>query len=237
MSRVRSLNDPVAKHSVAPPIVIIGAGGHAKVLLSLLLALKMPVKGVCDPALRAMKGEMWREVPILGGDEVLQKISPADVLLVNGVGQLTGSTRRRELYEGLVAQGFTFPSLIHPTAWVDESVCLEDGVQVMAGAIIQADVRVGSNSIINTGAVVDHDCIIGRHTHVAPSAVLCGSVVAGDASFIAAGATVIQGIMIGESAIVGAGVTVVKDVPAGQIVLGAAVRIKESKHNVQSKKS
>ncbi|MBC3242146.1 acetyltransferase [Pseudomonas lurida] len=227
----------VTKQSVALPIVMIGAGGHAKVLLSLLRALKMPIKGVCDPALKTMTGEMWRGIPILGGDEVLQGISPAEVLLVNGVGQLAGSTRRQELYEVLVAQGFTFPSLVHPTAWLDESVCLEDGVQVMAGVIIQADVRVGSNSIINTAAAVDHDCIIGRHTHVAPSAVLCGSVVAGDASFIAAGATVIQGIMIGESAVVGAGVTVVRDVPAGQLILGAAVRIKESKHNVQSKKS
>jgi sugar O-acyltransferase (sialic acid O-acetyltransferase NeuD family) len=227
----------VTKRSIALPIVIIGAGGHAKVLLSLIRALKMPVKGVCDPELRAMTGEMWRGVPILGGDEVLQGINPADVLLVNGVGQLAGSSRRRALYELLVAQGFTFPSLVHPTAWVDESACLEEGVQVMAGAIIQADARIGRNTIINTGAAVDHDCIIGRHTHVAPSAVLCGGVVTGEASFIAAGATVIQGIMIGESAIVGAGVTVVKDVPAGQVVLGAAVRIKESKHNVQSKKS
>lgn len=228
---------PVTKQSATPPVVIMGAGGHAKVLLSLLRALQMPVKGVCDPALSAMTGGVWRGVPILGGDEVLQGISPTDVLLVNGVGQLASGTRRQALYETLTAQGYAFPSLIHPAAWVDESATLEEGVQVMAGAIIQADVRVGSNSIINTGAAVDHDCIIGRHTHVAPSAVLCGNVVTGDASFIAAGATVIQGITIGESAIVGAGVTVVRDVPAGQVVLGAAVRIKESKHNVQPKKS
>ncbi|MGY2398102.1 acetyltransferase [Pseudomonas sp. SDO5271_S396] len=228
---------PITEQVAARSAVIIGAGGHAKVLLSLLRALKMPVRGVCDPALSAMTGEMWRGVPILGGDEALQGIRPVDVLLVNGVGQLAGGTRRQALYESLVAQGYVFPSLVHPAAWVDESATLGDGVQVMAGAIVQADVRVGSNSIINTGAAIDHDCIIGRHTHVAPSAVLCGSVVTGDASFIAAGATVIQGITIGESAIVGAGVTVVRDVPAGQIVLGAAVRIKESKHNAQPNKS
>ncbi|MCI8210378.1 acetyltransferase [Pseudomonas sp. S25] len=224
-------------HEAPLPVIIMGAGGHAKVLLSLLHSLRAEVAGVCDPALGADKGGVWRGIPILGGDEALQSVNPSEVLLVNGLGQLVHGTRRQKLYEALIARGFTLPSVIHPAAWVDHTAYLDDGVQVMAGAIIQADARIGSNSIINTGAVIDHDCIIGRHAHIAPSSVLCGSVSVGDGSFIAAGATVIQGIAIGELAVVGAGVTVVRDIPDGQVILGAPVRIKESRHNVQPKKS
>lgn len=208
------------------PLVMLGAGGHAKVLLSLVQAAGLSVFGVCDPELARQGCDRWRGVKVLGGDESLDALDPAAVGLINGIGQLVGSTGRRRIFERLKAKGFRFPVLVHPAAWVDASAVLNEGVQVMAGAVIQADVIVGSNSIINTGASLDHDCCLGEHVHVAPGATLCGSVRVYDRAFIASGATAIQGLTVGEDAVVGAGAVLVRDLAARLILLGPAARNK-----------
>jgi sugar O-acyltransferase (sialic acid O-acetyltransferase NeuD family) len=207
-------------------LVMLGAGGHAKVMLSLASAAGLNVSGVCDPELAQQGSAEWRGIKVLGGDEALEALDPATVGLVNGIGQLVGSTARRRVFERLMTQGFRFPALVHPAAWVDSSAVLNDGVQVMAGAVIQADTSVGANSIINTGASVDHDCYVGAHVHVAPGATLCGSVRVHDRAFIASGATVIQGLTVGEDAVVGAGAVLVRDLAARLILLGPAARNK-----------
>ncbi|MHC8355017.1 acetyltransferase [Pseudomonas sp. LB3P81] len=209
-----------------PPLVILGAGGHAKVLLSLLQAAGLLVMGVCDPVLFKQKLETWRGVKVLGGDEFLETLDPTSVGLVNGIGQTVGSSRRREVYEQLIARGFHFPALVHPHAWVDPTVDLRDGVQVMAGAVVQADTVVGQNTIINTRASLDHDCCVDAHVHIAPGATLCGSVKVGAGAFIACGSTVIQGLTIGEDAVVGAGAVLVRDLLARLVLLGPVARNK-----------
>jgi len=202
------------------PLVLLGAGGHAKVLLSLVRAAGHAVLGVCDPALAREGVSSWRGVAVLGGDEALDRCSPDQVDLVNGIGQLVGGAAREKVFEAQVSRGFRFPALVHPSAWVDSSAVLDAGVQVMAGAVVQADARIGDNSIVNTGARVDHDCVIGPHVHLAPGATLCGTVHVGARGFVGAGATIIQGIRIGDGAVVGAGSAVVRDVSSGQRWLG-----------------
>jgi UDP-perosamine 4-acetyltransferase len=222
---------------LATAVVILGAGGHAKVLLSLLQAIGADVHGVCDPGLVAQSVTTWRGIAVLGGDEALESLDPASIGLVNGMGQVVGSSRRQALFEALSGKGFGFPALVHPAAWVDPSVVLEPGVQVMAGAVIQPDSTIGANTIVNTGARIDHDCIIGEHVHVAPGAVLCGGVKVARGAFIGAGSTTIQGVSIGESCIVGAGAVLVRNLQAGHLVVGSPVRINESKFTVQPKTS
>lgn len=206
------------------PLVLLGAGGHARVVLSLLLAARCEVIGVCDPQLAQAGEKTWRGLAVLGGDEHLHTVDPRTAAIAVGIGQLVGGTLRQELFERTVRAGFACPALRHPHAWVDESASLADGVQIMAGAVIQPDAHIGRNTIVNTAASVDHDCRLGAHVHVAPGATLCGDVHVGDGAFIGAGATVIQGIHIGAHAVVGAGTVVTRDLPAYGRVLGAAVR-------------
>jgi len=207
---------------------LLGAGGHAKVLLSLLLALGRNVIGICDPGLAMQNLADWRGARVLGDDAALDKVDPETVELVNGIGQLTGARFRQALHQKMKRKGFAFATVIHPAAWVDESAQLAEGVQVMAGVVIQADCVVAEGSIINTKASLDHDCRIGEHVHVAPGATLCGGVVVGRETFIGSGATVIQGKTIGSQAVVAAGAVVTRDVPAGQLLMGAAARLRHS---------
>ncbi len=209
------------------PLVLIGAGGHAKVVLSLARALGREVLGVCDPALARDGVTRWRELPVLGDDETLAAWSSDQVELANGIGQLPqGTPVRLRVHERFTQQGFRFPVLVHPAAYVDPSATLAAGAQVMAGAVLQADVTVDEATIVNTGARVDHDCHLGPHAHIAPGAVLCGSVTVDTGAFVGAGATVIQGIRIGKNAVVGAGVTLVRDLAPATRIVGAASRLR-----------
>jgi sugar O-acyltransferase (sialic acid O-acetyltransferase NeuD family) len=214
------------------PLIMLGAGGHARVLHALAIAADHLVIGLCDPELTAKGETHWNGIPVLGGDEALQDIDPTSTGLINGIGQLVGSQLRERIYTRMRSAGFHFPPLIHPSAWVAPDVTLDDGVQVMAGAIVQPGCSIGSNTILNTRAGVDHDCIIGAHVHVAPGATLCGGVQVDDGAFIAAGAVLIQSLHIGARAIVGAGSILTRSLPEGQTCIGAANRLKHH-HIVQ----
>lgn len=208
------------------PLVLIGAGGHARVLLALARAAGHPVLGVCDPTLAADGISCWEDLEVLGDDGALDRLPPNRVALVLGIGQTVTGDLRERFYATWCARGYDFPALVHPSAWIAPDVVLSDGVQVMAGAVIQPGCAIGENSIVNTSACVDHDCHIGRDVHVAPGATLCGTVTVEDGAFIGAGATVIQGLRIGARAVVGAGVTLVGDLRPTMTILGAANRLR-----------
>jgi sugar O-acyltransferase (sialic acid O-acetyltransferase NeuD family) len=212
--------------SAVRPLVLLGAGGHARVLAALARAAGHPVMGICDPTLAADGISRWADLDVLGDDGALDRLPPDRVALALGIGQLVTGNLRERLYATWRARGYDFPALIHPSAWIAPDVVLCDGVQVMAGVVIQPGCAIGENSIVNTRAGVDHDCRIGRDVHVAPGATLCGTVTVEDGALIGAGATVIQGLRIGARAVVGAGVTLVRDLKPTATILGAANRLR-----------
>lgn len=206
------------------PVIVLGAGGHAKVLIEALLASSAVITGIVDPD-QTLLGTKLFGVPVLGGDEVLSEFPSSEVLLVNGLGSIGLPIRRRKLFEKFINLGYNFSTVVHPSAIVASDVTLCDGSQIMAGVVIQPGTRIGSNVLINTMASVDHDCFIGDHTHVAPGVTLSGSITVGALSHIGTGATVIQGICIGEGSLVGAGALVLRDLPSGATAVGVPARL------------
>lgn len=205
------------------PVIILGAGGHAKVLANALHLRSVRILGATDVD-PARKGSTVLNVVVLGDDAEVMKHSADAVELVNGVGGVRVHTLRRTLFEQFSARGYRFASVIHPSATVAEDVVLGEGAQIMAGAIIQPGCHIGSNTVINSGAIVDHDCTIGSHAHVAPGVTLSGGVRVGNGAHLGTGATVIQGINIGAGGMVAAGAVVVRDVPDGVTVAGVPAR-------------
>ncbi|GBD95689.1 MAG TPA: acetyltransferase [Nitrospirae bacterium] len=203
-------------------IILLGGGGHSKVLAELIrLSGKYEIMGILDSELEA--GATICGITVLGNDELLPGLN------VNGiknaciaVGSVKDNRKRKKLYELVRSSGFYVPYLIHPQAIVSQTdTDISEGVQIMAGAIVQAGSIIGENTIINTGAIVEHDCTIGKNVHICPGAVVCGGSTIGDNSFIGAGATVIQGIEIGKDTVVGAGALVHKNLTEGVLVKGA----------------
>lgn len=200
--------------------VLLGAGGHAKVVLDLIRLAKIVLSGVNDPKIAA--GSLWNnDVPGLSVDDIAQHFPPSSTKLLNGIGSLPGNTLRSQLFERFRAEGYRFQVLIHPSAIVAEGISIGEGAQIMAGAILQPGCRIGANSIINTGAIVDHDCVIGQHCHIAPGAVLSGAVTLGESVHVGTGAAVIQGVDLGDRSVVGAGATAKKNLAADRWLLPA----------------
>ncbi len=205
-------------------IVILGAGGHARVLIELIKLVNVyEIYGIVDPLLD--KGSRVEGIRILGGDEVLQEIINRGINNVCiGVGSVKDTRTRKGLYEKCKSMGFNIPYLIHPTAYVSKTAKISEGCQIMAGVIIQTKTFIGNNVVVNTGAIIEHDCHIENHVFIAPGAVISGGVKIGEGSFIGSGAIIIQGIKIGKNAVVAAGAVVVRDVPDGTVVKGVPTK-------------
>lgn len=209
---------------MAVPMVMLGAGGHAKVLLDLVQALGQQVVAVCDPALASGGVTDWRGVKVIGDDQAVFGFKPDECRLINGLGSLPGQALRFVLHEKFTQQGYQFATLVHPSAVIGGGVTLGQGAQIMAGAVVQADADIGAGTILNTGALVDHDCRVGDHCHIAPGAVVCGGVSLGRRVHVGTGAKIVQGVSVGEHSVVGAGAVVLRDIPRRHKVLGAAPR-------------
>jgi sugar O-acyltransferase (sialic acid O-acetyltransferase NeuD family) len=205
------------------PVIVIGAGGHAKVLIDALLTIGIEVLGATDMDPVRLDSSICG-LRVLGDDNILVRYAPQAVRLVNGLGSVAVTTARQRIYEKYKGLGYSFETIIHPSAVVSKDVELSEGVQVMAGAIIQAGSRIGQNTIINTGATVDHDCEIGAHVHLAPGAILSGSVKVGSGTHIGTGAVVIQNILVGHNDIIGAGSVVVENIADCRKVIGVPAR-------------
>lgn len=205
-------------------IVIVGGGGHAKVLIDLIRAARVyEIAGVLDARLDV--GAKVLGVPVLGGDALLPELYSRGMRSACiAVGSIGDNSRRKSLFDMVKGAGFGVPVLIHPASMVSPHAALAEGAQIMAGAVLQAECRIGENTIINTGALVEHDCSVGRDVHICPGAVVSGGCEIGDGSFIGAGAVIIQGVKIGKNSVVAAGSVVVGSVPGGATVKGVPAK-------------
>ncbi len=199
-------------------ILVIGAGGHAKVVIEALRAAGFDPAGLIDPhpTSRELLG-----VPLLGDDIALPRLRsdfPAAAIAL-------GSNRAREcIAETLRQLGYALPPIIHPAAYLSPSATIGPGAVVMARATIGTLARIGALAILNTGCIVEHDNDIGACAHIAPGATLAGAVTVGPRALVGAGAVARPGVTIGADAIVGAGAAIVSDVPAGATWAGTPAR-------------
>lgn len=206
------------------PLILIGAGDHARVLLDILLAQGKNVIGIADKAMPAQT--LVYGVPVLGDDDfILRNYSSDSVDLVNGIGSVGSLALRSKVFDFFKNKGYHFASVVHPSAVVSERATLGEGVQILAGAVVNTEAKIGSNTIINTNASVDHGCVIGNSCHIAPGCSLSGCVTVGDNTHIGTGSTVIQGVSIGRNVLLGAGSVVVSDIADNSKAYGVPAKM------------
>ncbi|MDN3545722.1 MAG: NeuD/PglB/VioB family sugar acetyltransferase [Roseateles asaccharophilus] len=206
-------------------VIVIGAGGHARVVADALLCVGVRVLGFTDA-----DPSRWNQtsfgLPILGGDDVLASYDPTAVCLANGLGMVDaqGAIVRRQVQVKLATQGWRFVAVRHPSAVISPRALLAEDVQVHAGAVIQAGASVEAGAIVNSRAVIEHDVRVGAWTHVAPGAVICGEAQIGSGAHIGAGAVVRQGIELGNNVLVGVGAAVVRHQLSATVLAGVPAR-------------
>ena len=197
-------------------LVVIGAGGHAKVVIDTARALGREVVAVLDDSPNRF-GTVWNgrriEGPIL---DTLKRYGDCEVVIA------IGDNRTRATLASKIANPFA--TLVHPFAWSSPEAEIGPGTVVFAGVVVQAAASVGSHGILNTGCSVDHDSKLGDFVHVAPGARLAGGVRMEEGAMVGIGAVVIQGRALGAWCVVGAGAAVVRDVDPGFCVVGVPAR-------------
>ena len=205
------------------PILVVGAGGHAKVVLDILERMGMyEMVGLLDDN-ADRQGMSHAGHKVIGTLEALPQLRREGVQ--GAIIALGDNVRRRQVYLQAEEAGFTMVSAIHPSVQVGARVVIGGGTLMVAGAVVNADADIGVNVILNTGATVDHDCCIGAHVHLSPGVHLAGRVSIGELTHVGIGAVVLPNRRIGKHCIVGAGAVVRDDVPDNVVVVGVPARV------------
>ena len=203
--------------------VVVGGGGHARVVIdTILLVGNAEIAGILDPD---FSRSPLLGVPFIGDDSQLNGLAAEGVThFVMGMGGAGDNGPRRRLFEQACAAGLTPLTIQHPSAVVSSWATNGPGCQFLPGSILNPGASLGRDVIVNTHAVVEHDCEIADHAHVASGATVASTVRIGTGAHVGAGATVIQGRTVGEWAIVGAGAVVIRDVAPRMVVAGVPAR-------------
>ena len=208
------------------PVVVVGAGGHAREVFQILLSCRhigMDVEplGFIDEAPWA-EGALLEGFPILGG---LEWFAGAAQPLPAAVCALGNPSTCRSLSARVRAYGVEFASAISPAAWVADTARIGRGSMVFPNVVVSTGVVLGEHVALNVAATVSHDTMVGDFSSIGPGAHLAGNVTVGRACFIGMGANVIHGVSIGDEAVIGAGATVLQDVPARVTAVGVPARV------------
>ncbi len=197
-------------------IVVIGAGGHARVIVSTLRAAGHTVSGILDD-----NSDLWGS-KILGLDvdgPVERVEESSDLRAIVGVGN---AHIRKSLVDRLNVE---WASVVHPFSWVDPTATLGPGTVVFAGAVVQPETQIGSHCIINTSATVDHNCWLSDYVQVCPGVNLSGRVYVEEGTFIGVGAAVLETIRLGAWSIVGGGAVIIRDLPEQVVAVGSPAKV------------
>jgi sugar O-acyltransferase (sialic acid O-acetyltransferase NeuD family) len=204
-------------------VLVLGAGGHAQVVVDILRCAHQAGDAVVPIAYldddRFLCGQILSGLPVLGSLEEVGNVSHDAVLLAIG-----DNCTRQRLYEKLLQRGERFVTAIHPRSVVAAGVTIGPDSVVGAGVVVNVGSRIGQNVILNTGCTIDHGNHIGDHCHIAPGAHLGGDVKVGASALVGIGAVVLPQHRIGEGATVGAGAVVTEDIPPHTTWVGIPAR-------------
>ncbi|MFN4146657.1 MAG: acetyltransferase [Runella sp.] len=194
-------------------MLLYGASGHAKVIISCLNASGIAVSQIFDDDLT--KKDLWG-IPVVG--VYTPNIAIDEPLIIS-----IGNNAIREKVAASIRHWFGVA--LHPKALIDDSVKIGEGSVILHGAVVQADTQIGKHVIINTLSSVDHDCVIEDFVHIAPRATLCGSISVGKGTLIGAGAVITPNLRIGKGCLIAAGSVVTKNIPDYAVVRGNPAKV------------
>jgi acetyltransferase EpsM len=205
-------------------VLVVGCGGHARFVISILHSCKVTIDGLIDTGETFDPKEKIMGLKVIG--TILELIEGKFIDTHPVIAMAIGDNALREvIYSKTNAAGYSTLSLIHPSAIVEHSAIIGNGNVIGPNAVIGAEVSIGANNIINSAAVIEHQSKIGSHCHIAPNATICGKVTVGDSSLVGANSAITPNISIAANTIIGAGTTVIQNVhEENKTIVGAIAR-------------
>lgn len=201
--------------------IVVGTGGHSKVVIDILKASNEKIIGMVDDFIQ--ENHLFG-IPILGTidkiEEIIMKIPDAYFIVAIGDNQ-----SRKMVVKQLNNHSINFGTAIHPSAIIGSNVLINKGTVIMPNTVINAGAIIGEHVILNTACTVDHDCHIESYSHLSPGVHLAGNVTVGEGVHLGIGTNIIQGIAVGTYSVIGAGSCVIDNVPANVVAVGCPAKV------------
>ena len=201
-------------------LLIMGAGGHGRVLADVALCTERWSRIAFVDDRGSMLGRPLG-LEMVGVCADLARLASTFDAVGLGIGN---AAARLRLLKEAEALGYSLPPIVHPSACVSRFAKLGTGTVIFPQAAVNAGAVLGSACIVNTGATVDHDCRLADGVHVCPGAHLAGDVEVGARCWIGIGSCVREGMRIGADVLIGAGSAVVSNIEANTTVMGVPAR-------------
>jgi acetyltransferase EpsM len=200
-------------------IFVIGAGGHAKVVIDVILSSGLQVSGIFDDD-ESLTGQHIFQIPVLGKIEKVKEYDDGKFIVAIGDNEI-----RMKIVKNLSFSYDKFYTIVHPSAIIGKKVEIGAGSMILGGVVINTGTFIGKHSIINTSSSVDHHNRISDFVHIAPGTHTGGNVEIGEGALVGIGTSIIPGIKIGKWSIIGAGTVVIEEVPDYATVVGVPGRV------------
>lgn len=185
-------------------IILVGAGGHARACIDVIeQERRFAIAGLVGLSQEVGSSVLCYEV--LGTDEALPTLRGLNQYSLITIGQIKTAEPRVRLFTTLERDGWFFPTIVSPFAYVSRHASVGSGTIIMHGSVVNAGAVVGRNCIINSQSLVEHDAVIEDHCHISTGATINSGVHIGAETFIGSNSSVRQGIHIGERCLIGMG--------------------------------
>lgn len=201
-------------------LIIIGSGGHSRMIIECSIALGYEIKCLIDIKIKSNSKERILGIPVKP-KSFLKKIDKNNNIFI-----AIGDNSIREKFFFKYKRNFNLINLIHPSSYVAENVKIGSANFIGPKAIVNSASNIKSNCIINSGSIIEHECKIMNSVHVGPGSIVCGRVVVEKNCFIGAGSRIIQNIVIKQNSTIGAGSVVLSNTKPNNIYVGSPAKIK-----------
>lgn len=201
-------------------VYLIGASGHAKVILEILEILGVEIGALVD-----QNPEVTNLLNYVVGQDFPKSYHNLQDHVIVSIGN--NLIRKRIVNSNI----YNYYLAIHPKTNISSRAIIGIGTVVMAGATINTGVKICTHCIINTNASIDHDCFIADFVHISPNVALAGDVTIGEGTHVGIGACILQGLTVGKWAIIGAGAVIINNIPDYAVVVGNPGKIIKYKYH------
>jgi sugar O-acyltransferase (sialic acid O-acetyltransferase NeuD family) len=202
-------------------LLIIGTGGHGKVVLD-------SAKNYYD-SITFMTNDR-NSLGINGYPIMYEQETTMDAIIENYdeiIVAIGNNNARLKISLEYESKGMKLATIIHPKAVVSDTTIIGDGTVVFANAVINSSAKIGKACIINTGVIIEHDCRLENGVHISPNAAMGGTVFVGEKPWVCVGSSIANNTKIGSNSIIGAGAAVITDVPNKVLVAGVPATIRK----------
>lgn len=208
-------------------IIIVGAGGFGKEVLSTILQCdkikkEFDIIGFVDDN-PTLKNSSINGIPVLGNIDWLLH---SDLFPIGCCVAIGDPKIRKKIILELENHDAIFPKIIHPSVLIPEFSSIAEGTIIQNGTIISTNIQIGKHVYINFNSTIGHDCKIENFVIISPGCNISGELVIEEGVFFGSGVVTRDKIKIGSWSHIGAGSIISKNIPKNSIFYAASGKLK-----------